>query len=102
MTPQPYSAHPYPTGPQFVPKPMAQQMPSNAYNPTGYNYAPSGRPVSYAPPPETRGHASTTTLGPDGLWEPVNAGVQRSVSQRSYAQPWGPPDYPTGVYEMAS
>lgn len=107
MTPQPSSALPYSagassTGPQFVPKTMPQQMPPSGYNPAGYTYNPGGRPMRYAPPPDSMGHASTMTLGPDGLWQPVNAGVQRSASQRSYAPPSEPPNYPAGVYEMAS
>ena len=109
--PQPYSPIPQSAGPHFVPKtisqPMTQPVPPNAYQPGGYPYNPGGRPVSYAPPPSAGDHASTMTLGPDGLWKQVGAGVQRSVSQRSNVQPMSvqpavPPNYPTGVYEMAS
>jgi len=107
ITPRPYSTRPHSAGPHstrahLVPKPLPQQMPPNAYNPGGYNYTPGGRPVIYAPPPGAGDHASAMTLGPDGLWQPVNAGVQRSASQRSYVQSAAPPNYPTGVYEMAS
>ena len=101
ISPQP---QPNPATPSynFVPKTTPQAPRNSTYNPAIYNNIPGGIPINRNPSTGGRA-ASTMTLGPDGLWRPMDGGAQWTRDRETpSAGATNPPNYPAGVYEMAS
>ena len=91
--------HSQPTAPSynFVPKAMGPDLSQN-----NYGQAPGSTTMNSTP--QTAGSGSTTmAVGPDGVWRSMDGGAQwvrdRQTLSAGAAQP---PNYPPGVYEMAS
>jgi ankyrin repeat protein len=104
----------------FVPKSPTQSTSASTFNPAIYDNTSGGTPVNRTPSTGGRA-ASTMTLGPDGLWRSMNEGVQWAETRDNNigramdgGAQWArdretlsagvtnPPNYPAGVYEMAS